>query len=197
VEEIKIILAEKSYIIREGLKKIFSGYHSIIIEKEITELSKNTNVLSEKLKYDLLIINSDFFENSLNVFKTQFKKNDSSKIVVISYKYFDDLERFFENYILINETKQNIEKIFQEIFNKKSTGKSEIHDQELSTREKEILKEIALGNTNKEIAENLFISSHTVITHRKNITKKLGIKTVSGLTVYAILNNIISIEEAK
>jgi DNA-binding NarL/FixJ family response regulator len=197
VEEIKIILAEKSYIIREGLKKIFSGYHSIIIEKEITELSKNTNVLSEKLKYDLLIINSDFFENSLNVFKTQFKKNDSSKIVVISYKYFDDLERFFENYILINETKQNIEKIFQEIFNKKSTGKSEIHDEELSTREKEILKEIALGNTNKEIAENLFISSHTVITHRKNITKKLGIKTVSGLTVYAILNNIISIEEAK
>ncbi len=99
MEEIKIILAEKSYIIREGLKKIFSGYHSIIIEKEITELSKNTNVLSEKLKYDLLIINSDFFENSLNVFKTQFKKNDSSKIVVISYKYFDDLERFFENYI--------------------------------------------------------------------------------------------------
>ncbi len=197
MEEIKIILAEKSYIIREGLKKIFSGYHSIIIEKEITELSKNTNVLSEKLKYDLLIINSDFFENSLNVFKTQFKKNDSSKIVVISYKYFDDLERFFENYILINETKQNIEKIFQEIFNKKSTGKSEIHDEELSTREKEILKEIALGNTNKEIAENLFISSHTVITHRKNITKKLGIKTVSGLTVYAILNNIISIEEAK
>ena len=47
----------------------------------------------------------------------------------------------------------------------------------------------------KEIGEKLFISIHTVTTHRKNITQKLGIKTVSGLTVYAILNGIINLEE--
>jgi DNA-binding CsgD family transcriptional regulator len=41
----------------------------------------------------------------------------------------------------------------------------------------------------------LFISSHTVMTHRKNITRKLGIKTISGLTVYAILNKLINVEE--
>lgn len=63
--------------------------------------------------------------------------------------------------------------------------------------EKNILKHIALGLTNKEIADKLFISIHTVVTHRKNITQKLGIKSVSGLTVYAILNNLIEMDEVK
>jgi len=52
-----------------------------------------------------------------------------------------------------------------------------------------------LGLTNQEVAEKLFISVHTVMTHRKNITKKLGIKTVSGLTVYALLNKVIEIQD--
>lgn len=63
--------------------------------------------------------------------------------------------------------------------------------EELSSREKDVLTLVALGHTNKEIADALFISIHTVISHRKNITEKLGIKSISGLTVYAILNNII------
>jgi DNA-binding CsgD family transcriptional regulator/sulfur carrier protein ThiS len=61
----------------------------------------------------------------------------------------------------------------------------------LSERETEVLKQVALGYTNQQIADRLFISRHTVISHRKNITSKLGIKTVSGLTVYAVLNNLI------
>ena len=65
----------------------------------------------------------------------------------------------------------------------------------LSDRERTILRYVALGFTNKEIAERLFISTHTVITHRKNITRKIGIKTVSGLTVYALLNHVIEMEE--
>ncbi|MCU4177886.1 response regulator transcription factor [Carboxylicivirga sp. N1Y90] len=65
----------------------------------------------------------------------------------------------------------------------------------LSPREKSILKCVALGLTNKEIGEKEFISTHTVISHRKNITRKLGIKTVSGLTVYSIINNIIEMND--
>lgn len=64
---------------------------------------------------------------------------------------------------------------------------------ELSEREKEILVNVAQGLLNKEIADRLGISINTVITHRKNITRKTGIKTVAGLTVYAILNNLIDI----
>jgi regulator of cell morphogenesis and NO signaling len=63
----------------------------------------------------------------------------------------------------------------------------------LSAREKEILVCVAKGMLNKEIADAENISIHTVITHRKNITRKTGIKTTPGLTVYAILNNLIDI----
>ena len=62
---------------------------------------------------------------------------------------------------------------------------------DLSVREKEILVCVAKGMLNKEIADFYNISIHTVITHRKNITRKTGIKTVAGLTVYALLNNLI------
>ena len=76
-------------------------------------------------------------------------------------------------------------------------NKKEKSSEPISAREKNILKHIALGLTNKEIADQLFISIHTVVTHRKNITHKLGIKSVSGLTVYAILNNLIAMDEVK
>ena len=68
-------------------------------------------------------------------------------------------------------------------------------EEKLSEREKTILRLVALGHTNRDIAEKLFISTHTVITHRKNITRKIGIKTVSGLTVYALLNHLVEMDE--
>jgi DNA-binding CsgD family transcriptional regulator len=68
---------------------------------------------------------------------------------------------------------------------------------EISDREKEVLRLVALGMTNKEIAEKLYISSHTVITHRKNITSKLGIKTIAGLTVYAVIHKLIAPENIR
>ena len=71
--------------------------------------------------------------------------------------------------------------------------KAEPEREELSDREKEILVSVAQGLLNKEIADKHNISINTVITHRKNITRKIGIKTVPGLTAYAILNNLIDI----
>jgi len=65
----------------------------------------------------------------------------------------------------------------------------------LTQREKTIVRLVSMGMTNRQIADQLYLSTHTVITHRKNISNKLGIKSVSGLTVYAIVNNIITIEE--
>ncbi len=64
-------------------------------------------------------------------------------------------------------------------------------ERELSAREIEVLVLIAKGLINKEIADKLNISLTTVITHRKNITEKLGIKSVSGLTIYAVMNGYV------
>jgi len=67
----------------------------------------------------------------------------------------------------------------------------------LSAREQEILVCVAKGMLNKEIADALDLSIHTVITHRKNITRKTGIKTVAGLTVYALLNHLIDMNSVE
>jgi regulator of cell morphogenesis and NO signaling len=69
--------------------------------------------------------------------------------------------------------------------------------EDLSQREKEIITCIVKGMSNKEIAEHLYISIHTVITHRKNISRKLQIHSPTLLTVYAIVNKLVDISEVK
>lgn len=65
--------------------------------------------------------------------------------------------------------------------------------EELSSRERDVAVQIVKGLSNKEIADVLCISVHTVITHRKNITRKLNIHSTAGLTIYAIVNKLIDI----
>ncbi|MDR0982717.1 MAG: helix-turn-helix transcriptional regulator [Culturomica sp.] len=79
---------------------------------------------------------------------------------------------------------------------KTSNGTDKTVSQEiLSKREKEIITCIAKGMSNKEIADKLFLSTHTVITHRKNITRKLQIYSPAGLTIYAIVNKLIKLQD--
>lgn len=74
---------------------------------------------------------------------------------------------------------------------------TENSQQVLSEREKEIIIGVVKGLTNKEIADKLFISIHTVLTHRRNIARKLEIHSPAGLVIYAIVNGIIGIDEIK
>ena len=76
--------------------------------------------------------------------------------------------------------------------NQSSQPKNEI--EELSIREKEILLHIVKGLSNKEIADTLCLSTHTVMSHRKNIVRKLNIHSTAGLTIYAIVNGIVSLD---
>lgn len=67
----------------------------------------------------------------------------------------------------------------------------------LSDREKDVIVSLVQGMTNKEIADHLFISINTVITHRRNIARKLQIHSPAGLTIYAIVNNLVDISAVK
>lgn len=72
-----------------------------------------------------------------------------------------------------------------------------IESEELSEREKEVLIQLVNGLSNKEIADVLCISTHTVISHRKNISRKLNIHSTAGLTIYAIVNHIVDVPQIK
>lgn len=89
-----------------------------------------------------------------------------------------------EQNLMIEQLQNLIERTCQKI-------STEIPE-ELSHREIEVLKLVAQGFLNKEIADKLNISINTVLSHRKNITSKLGIKSVSGLSFYAMMNGYVS-----
>ena len=74
---------------------------------------------------------------------------------------------------------------------------NENEQETLSQREKEIICCVVRGMTNKETAEKLFLSIHTVITHRRNIARKLQIHSPAGLTIYAIVNKLVELSEVK
>ena len=67
----------------------------------------------------------------------------------------------------------------------------------LSEREREVIRLVAMGFSNKEIAEKMFIAVNTVMTHRRNISRKLDIHAAAGLTIYAIVNGIINVEDVR
>ena len=70
-------------------------------------------------------------------------------------------------------------------------------DEALSDREKDVIISLVQGMSNKEIADHLCISVNTVITHRRNIARKLQIHSPAGLTIYAIVNNLVDISSVK
>jgi DNA-binding NarL/FixJ family response regulator len=185
-----VILAEPSYIIRKGFIHLLKEFAEIetVIE---CGTSQDLDHHMQESPARLIIANTSFDIPALD---ESTEENGIQPIVM--YLFNTSLPQGASQYHLsVYEGKSMlIEKIQHAIHlcKNSTTGDS---NEELSPREKLVLRHVALGQTNKEIGDQLFISTHTVISHRKNITKKLGIKTVSGLTVYAILNKLIGMED--
>ena len=196
MNKVTFIIAEQSFIIRNGLINIINGFPETSVIGEISDITKLKDAVN-KNKPDIVIVNAKLLENSHTDIDRIFSEAGKMKSVIfVGSKRKDEHFEYFDQKITIDDSKETIIDKLQLLISSKLPEKHKSENNDLSEREKDVLKLVALGKTNKEIADLLFISAHTAITHRKNITGKLGIKTVSGLTVYAILNGIIDIDEA-
>lgn len=194
--KISFIIVEKSYIIRSGLMQILGSFSKTGDVTELEDTKSLSEIISER-KVDVVIINAKLIDEIPEIiFDISQKKGKIKLVVFVGTRRANDKFPAFDLRISVDEAKNLIVEKLQNLLTEITPDNKDEISGELSDREKEVVKQIALGKTNKEIGEVLFISPHTVITHRKNITKKLGIKTVSGLTAFAILNNLIKIDEA-
>lgn len=188
----KIIIVEPSPMLSAGLAQYFDDCKQISIISQLDRIDR----MEEKLATynpDILIINPLLIAYDTN---EQFMKicRDFSNVIPVALvsSYVDaSILKQFQDVIEINDSKQKVvSKIFN-LLNDSKISQDKPENVELSNRETDVLIALVKGLTNKEISDKLFISVHTVITHRKNIIRKTGIKSVSGLTVYALLNNLV------
>jgi DNA-binding CsgD family transcriptional regulator len=186
----KIFIIHSSEIVRKGLAVILRNYfnHEIFLLENIEALNEHYELKGQNI---ILIVEESLLTASNPA--QPFEKYNQSKIIIFRNSrlhssaplpFCDESMDLNTSSLKVQEIISSCWKIRQHPFKKKAS-------EELTTREKDVLRLVALGHTNKAIAEKLFISIHTVISHRKNITDKTGIKSISGLTVYAILNNLI------
>ena len=89
----------------------------------------------------------------------------------------------------------SLRQLLEQLMAEKRAAEEDDDSQTLSSREKEIVVCVVKGMTNREIADRLYLSTHTVITHRRNIARKLQVHSASGLTVYAIANKLIELKD--
>lgn len=187
----RILLIEKSPIIAEGFAKILQNS-----DFDVTATADSLERISERIivtQPDLVVLNPSLIDFSKRFsFKALFQDYPQIPVIALVYSYFD--QQWLKNFnavIEINDEFPKVEAKLQDVLSSLNEHTESTDLYELSDREREVLIELSKGKTNKEIAEKLHISVHTVITHRKNIIKKTGIKSVAGLTVYAMLNNLI------
>lgn len=191
----ELAVAETSYIIRKGLVYTLSQLPIVSKVVEIKEL-EDINYQLNIIQPDALVINPMLLGNSLKGdIRQQLSLNSKTIVIALVYNLID--EQFYRHYdavIRINDSESKIEETLTNSLNKEQIKPSE---EELSDREKEILVSVVKGMSNKEIAEHHNISIHTVITHRRNMARKLKIHSISGLTIYAIINKLVDISDIK
>lgn len=192
----KIVIAEPLPIVAAGLLKFFEDLNQI----HVVSVVDNLDDLNDKMiihNPDMLIVNPLMMGYTNNNLIKQIAQTYPETICIALVTTFIDKNflRYFREVIELSDNKQKVANKIFNLINNNDESSSQNESVDLSNRETDVLICVAKGMTNKDISDMLNISVHTVITHRKNIVKKTGIKSVSGLTVYALLNNLVEESE--
>jgi len=189
-----IVVVETSEIIYEGIYRILNGNgHNFEVHPadnlcDLEHLGLNT-------KTGIVLINPVLIQNQIKYFQSLKKEFRDIRWIGIVYSFIDPhILSELDGIININDPANIIISSIHKLITSDNQTDLQKQQESLSDREIDVLKLLVEGNSNKEIADKLNISPHTVISHRKNISQKTGIKSVSGLTIYAVVKNIITIE---
>lgn len=196
-ETIRIAVAETSVIVRSGVVSVLKHLPDITVQPiEVTTTEGLQNCLQVHVP-DILIVNP-LFGGWFNIegFHNQPSTSSIKTIAMVCnitdqnlLKDYDESISLFDDALTISEKIKRLQHLDEE--------EAENEQEALSIREKEIIVCVVKGLMNKEIADQLHISIHTVITHRRNIARKLQIHSPAGLTIYAIVNKLVELNEIK
>ena len=187
------MLAESSEIVAAGLRKILSGSEFRIIEPVGHDIRQAMDNIA-RTEPDIVLVNPVLLSDAARrtPLRTAYPQLQERAVAAFVHTLFDEEQmREFDAVISIFDSAQQVVRKLRKTLESTGTAQTQNDGYDLSEREREILISVARGKTNKEIADLHNISIHTVISHRKNISRKTGIKTIAGLTVYALLNNMI------
>ena len=191
----RILIVVPSAIAAKGLEQVFND----LGEFEVCAILRDINGQElRSMAPDVVIVDPEIFDYaSRSSVKARLAEYSDAAVLAFTIGPLDeDQQRQYDGVISLMDTPPAIiKKVRAALEDRTEAPRSE--GEELSQREKEILICVAKGMLNKEIADQYNISIYTVITHRKNITRKTGIKTVAGLTVYALLNNLIDMNSVE
>lgn len=190
-----IAILEPSRIICEGLQTILyqsdldCRVHRLETLEELMELLEVTPL-------DILIVNPLQFVNREKETRKIRKQYPSMSVAGIDYGIIQKQSMLTDLSFTLYDSAEHIIHLLSKLDKKnRAVGLQENEDDNLTKREIEVLTGLVNGKMNKEIADSLHISIHTVVRHRKNITIKTGIRSQSGLTIYAISKKIVAIED--
>lgn len=188
----KILILEPSVLIAEGLRHVIDNFAGYDVCGIIRNQEGDIWAKIDDFNADLVIADPSVFDNRDRAGAHDMIKGiaNAPVMALISTAADAAYAYTYDGTIYLSDTSDDIEQKIAAVM-KAAPADQKGDGEELSSREKEILVCVAKGMLNKEIADHFNISIYTVITHRKNITRKTGIKTVAGLTVYALLNNLI------
>ena len=194
----KVFLIMPSRVMARGIEGVFHDLGEFQVEGIVPDLSPREETMLKNLSADAIIVDPAVFAHSSQSNARQYISayTDAAIVAFSSIILGDEAARQYDAVLNLYDSPADIiHKLRSAVSSPREHEPS--GKEELSAREKDILICVAKGLINKEIADLFNISIHTVITHRRNIAKKLQIHSSAGLAIYAIANKIVELQDIK